>query len=102
MCPMYLGVKAVIAKSLERIHSANLVNFGIVPLVFADPADYDAIEAGDALVIPEARRKVEQGEPLTIENRTQKRTFAVEHGLSERQGQIILAGGLLNFIKATA
>ena len=49
MCPMYLGVKAVIAKSFERIHAANLVNFGILPLVFEDPADYDSIEAGDRL-----------------------------------------------------
>ena len=101
MCPMYLGVKAVIAQSLERIHAANLVNFGILPLVFAQASDYDGIQAGDELVISDVRGKLEQGEPLTIQNVTQKRTFAVEHGLSQRQRQIILAGGLLNFIKAT-
>ena len=100
LCPMFLGVKAVIAKSLERIHSANLVNFGILPLRFTNEADYDKLEVGNELGIPDVRKKLMSNEPLVVINRTQTYEFPVEHNLSERQRKIILAGGTLNFIKA--
>jgi aconitate hydratase len=96
ICPMYLGVKAVIAKSFERIHATNLVNFGILPLIFADEADYDRIAQGDRLTIPNLRAALEDGETLTVENRTKHLTFTVRHTLSPRQRALILAGGALN------
>jgi len=68
LCPMFLGVKAVIAKSFERIHSANLINFGILPLIFKDPSNYDKIEKGDKLVIEDVISKLTAGENLLLKN----------------------------------
>ncbi len=99
LCPMYLGVKAVIAKSIERIHSANLINFGIIPFTFADPADYDRIQPGDELIIPNIRESLWKTTPISVENRTQAVEIPVEIKLSERQIRILLAGGLLNTVK---
>ena len=98
LCPMYLGVKAVIAKSFERIHIANLINFGIVPLTFVDPADYDRIQPGDELVIPDIREILGENSPISVENRTQGVEIPVEANLSERQVKMLLAGGLLNTV----
>ncbi len=99
LCPMYLGVKAVIAKSLERIHTGNLVNFGILPLSFADETDYDKIDQGDHVAVPDVRKKLENDENLTLHNVTRNIRIPVVHMLSERSRDIILAGGLLNYIK---
>jgi len=96
MCPMYLGVKAVVAKSFERIHAANLVNFGILPLLFENPADYDRIEAGVALEAPDWRQAIEKGEPVVLQVAGQA-PVKCAYSLSERQRHILLAGGLLNF-----
>ncbi len=96
MCPMYLGVKAVIARSFERIHAANLVNFGILPLLFTNPADYERIEQGAAIRIPDVRTLLEKGEPLVLEI-DGIGNVSCEANLSGRQRQILLAGGLLNF-----
>jgi aconitate hydratase len=96
MCPMYLGVKAVLAKSFERIHAANLVNFGILPLLFANPADYDRIEAGKNLSAPAWRQALEQGKPILLQVEGQA-PVECTYALSERQRRILLAGGLLNF-----
>jgi aconitate hydratase len=93
---MYLGVKAVVAKSFERIHAANLVNFGILPLVFADPKDHDRIEAGAAVEVPGWRKCLEQGQPILLQISGQK-PVPCTYNLSERQRKILLAGGLLNF-----
>ncbi len=97
LCPMYLGVKAVIAKSFERIHTANLINFGILPLLFADEADYDRLAAGDELIIPDVRAKLAHNAPLTLHNVTQNVDLPLTYHLSDRQRNIILAGGMLNF-----
>jgi len=103
LAPMYLGVKAVLAKGFARIHRANLVNFGILPLTFADPADWDTIRAADLLDMPDVRKHLEDGDPeLVVENRTQGRSFKVRHGLTKRQIGIVLAGGMLNYIKKAA
>lgn len=99
LCPMYLGVKAVVAKSLERIHAANLVNFGIVPLIFANPADYDAIEQGDELEVGDWRAAVEAGTNVTVTNKTKGTTFECTYNLSDRQRKILAAGGMLNYTK---
>jgi len=96
ICPMYLGVKAVIAKSFERIHTANLVNFGIMPLRFQDDADYDAIDQGDRIEIAAVRKAVAAGEKLTVKNLTKGKSFDVSYDLTERQKAIVLAGGILN------
>jgi aconitate hydratase len=97
LCPMYLGVKAVLAKSIERIHAANLVNFGIVPLLFETPSDYDAIEQGDELRITGIRASL-QGDAgrLVIRNVTRGTEIPAKAELTPRQRAIILAGGLLN------
>lgn len=95
MCPMFLGVKAVIAKSIERIHLANLINFGIVPFLFADPKDYDAVALGDKLVIGNLRKIIADDGTASVKNETQQRTFKVVVALTDRQKRLLLAGGLL-------
>ncbi len=100
LAPMYLGVRAVIAKSFARIHRSNLINFGILPLTFVREEDYDALEQGDRLVIAGVQKALpEQGE-LTVENLTRGTTFQVAHGLSPRFIEILLAGGLLNYTRS--
>jgi aconitate hydratase len=96
ICPMYLGVRAVIAKSLERIHAANLINFGILPLTFALENDYDAVDQGDDLEIAGIRKAILDGGNLLVQNKTKGTTFEASCLLSTRQKQIILAGGALN------
>ena len=93
LCPMYLGVKAVIAKSIERIHRANLINFGIVPFTFADPADYDKVAAGDRRELKGLRAAVEGDGTLTVKG--PKGAFRVKVALSDRERRLILCGGLL-------
>jgi aconitate hydratase len=99
MCPMYLGVKAVVAKSFERIHAANLVNFGILPLLFQDPADYDRIQQGCAMEAPTWREDVAQGRPVQLRIPGQA-PITCTYNLSDRQRAIILDGGLLNHTTA--
>ena len=96
MCPMYLGVKTVVAKSFERIHAANLVNFGILPLLFANPQDYDRIAAGAPVEAPGWRQSLEQCQPVILEIPGQQ-PVPCTYNLSERQRKILLAGGLVNF-----
>jgi aconitate hydratase len=96
LCPMYLGVGVVIAKSFERIHAANLINFGILPLTFCAGSDYDKIDQGDELEIVEARKMIAGNGKLFVQNKTNGASFSVTCILSARQKQIILAGGALN------
>ncbi|MCM8814016.1 MAG: aconitate hydratase, partial [Candidatus Omnitrophica bacterium] len=99
ICPMYLGVKAVIAVSFERIHAANLVNFGILPLRFAAAADYRRLEVGDVLEISDILRALIHDEPLKLTNKTKGEQLNVQCELSARQREILRAGGLLNFTR---
>ena len=100
LCPMYLGVKVVLAKTIERIHSANLVNFGILPLLFEVASDYDKISQGDELTLDGVRESLQGGAGrLMIRNVTRGVGIPVEAPLTARQRAIILAGGLLNFTK---
>jgi aconitate hydratase len=99
LCPMFLGVKAVIAKSFERIHSANLINFGIIPLTFKTESDYDQIDSGDELEIPDIRKVLSENKPLIVKNLTKGKQFEVTYELSKRQKNILLAGGMLSYIK---
>jgi aconitate hydratase len=98
MCPMYLGVKAVIARSFERIHSANLVNFGVLPLVFRNPADYDELEPDDGLSAENWREAVAKGKPVVLRNERSGKAIECTCALSAKQTAAILAGGLLNHI----
>ena len=97
LAPMYLGIKAVLARSFARIHKANLVNFGILPLVFADPADYDGIDELDELVI--ADTDTIAGGRVLVENRTKGTQFEALCEISPEDFAIIQAGGALNFIR---
>ena len=99
LCPMYLGVRVVIAKAIERMHQANLVNFGILPLTFADTSDYDRIEPGDELVIDDTNSAVVSAETVTVKNATRGFDFQCNVALAPRQRKILAAGGLLNFTR---
>ncbi|MCK4937159.1 MAG: aconitate hydratase [Methanosarcinales archaeon] len=98
LAPMYLGVKAVITKSFARIHKANLVNFGILPLEFADSAGYDAVEQGDTIKFSGVRELIKEG-ANSIPVQVGLDTFECTLDISDRQRDIILAGGLLNYTK---
>ncbi len=99
LVPLYLGVKAVVAKSFARIHAANLINNGIIPITFANPDDYDMFALGDELELPDVRKRIVNGEEILIVNKTKNMTVAGVVTLSERQKQMLCAGGLLNYTK---
>jgi aconitate hydratase len=98
LAPRYLGVCAKIAKSFARIHKANLVNFGILPLVFADPADYELIERGNKISIPDIKRAVTDG-ASEIQILVEGQKVVTRLDVSVRQRRILLAGGILNLAK---
>lgn len=95
LCPMYLGVKAVLVKSFARIHLANLVNFGILPFTFDKPADYDDIDQGDALEID----VTDLSSGLQVINTTKGHAYAVSHSMSEQDMDVVKAGGKLAYVK---
>ena len=99
LCPMYMGVKAVIAKSMERIHNANLINFGILPLNFKDEKDHDGIDQGDQLEIPNIKTSLEESKNLIVKNKTKGTEFEATYVLSDRQKNVLLAGGTLSYMK---
>ncbi len=97
LAPMYLGVKVVLAKSFARIHKDNLINFGILPLTVSEEV-YDSIDQDDEVDFADLAKEVRELSKVTFA--VAKGTFSVEHGLTERQKEMVLAGGLLNYIKA--
>jgi aconitase A len=99
LCPMYLGVRAVIARSIERIHQANLVNFAILPLTFAEPSDFGRIQPGDELVVEGTTDAIATAAEITVRNATKGFEFACRIALAPRQRQILAAGGLLNYTR---
>ena len=96
LCPMYLGVRLLLAKSVERIHAANLVNFGILMLTFEDQADWDGLEAGDELLIENVHSQIEN-KRIAVRNERSGKVIYAECALTARQRAIVLAGGALNF-----
>ena len=98
LVPMYLGIRCVIAKSFARIHAANLINAGILPLTFADPRDYDAIEPDTQLYIYNIEEGMKQGS-LTVTDQVHGFHFTVNCDMTDRQRAIVMAGGLLNYTK---
>ena len=100
LAPLYLGIKAVLVKSFARIHRANLINAGILPLTFVNEADYDSISEGDELSIPDVRALITAGkEELIVVNKTNGKEIKVLCELSDRTRDIILAGGLLDYTR---
>ena len=100
LAPLYLGVKAVVVKSFARIHRANLINAGILPLTFVNESDYDNINEGDSLSIPNVRQLIADGkDDLVIINNSNGKEIPVKCELSGRTRDIILAGGLLDYTK---
>jgi aconitate hydratase len=100
IAPMFLGVTGVIVKAFARIHLANLINWGILPMTFVDPADYDRVAQGDVLEMPDARAQVEGGaERLTVRNTTKNATFHVNIALNRRERDYLLEGGKLAHTK---
>ena len=99
LAPMYLGLKVVITKSFARIHLANLINFGILPLTFSNPDDYGKIEQGDKLEFPEIKKQLEANKPIIVKNKTKGLELVCNYNLTDRQKKILFAGGLLNYTK---
>lgn len=98
LAPRYLGLEVVLAKSFSRIHWQNLANFGVLPLTFADPADYDALEVGDTVSLSDIRAQVRAGRDLTA--RTGRgREIALRHDLSPRQVDLLFSGGVINWLR---
>ena len=102
LVPLYLGIKAVVAKSFARIHMANLINFGILPLTLKCEDDYDKISEGDELLIEGFRASIESADEVVLKNKTTGAKIALNISLSKRQREILLFGGTLNYTKAQA
>jgi aconitate hydratase len=101
LAPLYLGVKAVIAKSFARIHKGNLINNGIIPLTFVNEEDYEGIDLMDEIIIYDPLSQL-KNDIVTVENKTKNKTFKTRPELSERAVEILKAGGLLNFMAGVA
>lgn len=99
LVPLYLGVKAVVAKSFARIHCANLANAGILPFTFKNEADYDTIDQMDELELPNIRNAIANGGKVILKNKTKGTEIELEPVLTERQRDLVLAGGLLNYTR---
>jgi aconitate hydratase len=99
LCPMFFGVKAVLAKSFARIHRDNLINYAVLPLAFSDETDYDTLAPEDQLEIHDLRQRLEDGATrIPVYNRTKQTTFETALELTDRERQIVLAGGLLRYV----
>ena len=95
LAPMFLGIQAVIAKSFARIHRSNLINFGILPLLFNEAVDYEKTEKGDRLVLQNVKEALGKKQSYTIYNKTKNCSFEASSNLNEREKEVILSGGLL-------
>lgn len=102
LVPMYLGVKVVLAKSFARIHRDNLINFGILPITFENPEDYDRINQGDVLELPGVAASLESGQAVLVKNVTRGFEFRALGGMTPRQVEVMRAGGLLNYTRVNS
>ena len=102
LCPMYLGMRAVLAKNIERIHKANLINFCIVPIEFAEPDDYDKIKPEDQLQIDNLLEAIKDSDEVKIINKANSFEFVGKLILSPRDREILLSDGLLNYTRKKA
>ena len=99
LVPLYLGIKAVVTKSFARIHCANLVNAGIIPFTFKNSDDYDRIDQNDVLCMPNVRAEISENKEVKLINKTKNEEYTLCYELSDRQRDMILAGGLLNYTR---
>jgi aconitate hydratase len=99
LAPRYLGLRAVLARSFARIHWQNLINFGILPLTFVDPKDWERIVEGDELRLPDVAKAIRTGNEVTVVNETAGESLTLRHALSPRQVEMLLTGGLLNLLR---
>ena len=99
LAPRYLGLRVVIAKSFARIHWQNLVNFGILPLCFHEAAQYESVQKGDVLRFRNVGRQLRGGRQVRVDNVTQGTSFTAGHELSKRQVDILLTGGMINWVR---
>jgi len=99
LAPMYLGVKAVITKSFARIHKANLVNFGLLPLTFKNELDYDNIDQDDVLILKDLISSLKNNKNIKLINETKNQEYDLICDISDRAKDIVLSGGLLNYTK---
>ncbi len=102
LVPLYLGIKAVITKSFARIHKANLVNAGIIPLTFVNEADYNRIDQGDELALNGIRAAIAGAGSIRLTNISKNEEYDLAYDLSDRQREMLLAGGLLNYTRETS
>lgn len=100
LAPRFLGVRAVLTKSFARIHHANLVNFGIVPLEFKNKEDYNKFSLGDEILIPELESRLQEGKEIVVINKTTGEEVLCTYNLTPKQISVLLKGGLLNWIKS--
>ncbi|MFW6206294.1 MAG: aconitase family protein, partial [Gemmatimonadota bacterium] len=98
IAPRHLGLRLVVAKGFARIHRQNLINFGVLPVVFRDPAAYDDLEQGDVLRVVGVRRVVEEGGAFEVENTARGTTFVASMPMSAREREILLAGGVTSWV----
>ncbi|WP_246562438.1 aconitase family protein [Rickettsiella endosymbiont of Dermanyssus gallinae] len=99
IAPRFLGVQTVITKSFARIHRQNLINFGILPLVFENPADYDDIDQNDILELANVQQTIQKTQSIKVNNKTKDKTYTLHHSLSPRELEVLLVGGLINWVK---
>ncbi|SHK56967.1 aconitate hydratase [Thermocrinis minervae] len=99
LAPRFLGVRVVIAKSFARIHHANLVNFGVLPLEFVDKKDYEKFTLGDEVLIPDLIQRLQEGKEIIVVNKTTGEEIVCKYNLTPKQISVLMAGGLLNWIK---
>jgi len=99
LAPRYLGLRVALVKDFARIHWQNLVNFGVLPLTFVNEKDYEQLEQGDVLVATNLKENVKKATPFNLEVKGKNKTIKVEHALSKRQIDIMLKGGIINWVK---
>jgi aconitate hydratase len=102
LAPRYLGLRVALVKDFARIHWQNLVNFGVLPLTFVKEEDYDLLEQGDVLEIKDVKEKIKNESEFEINVRGKEQKIKVTHALSERQKEIMLKGGIINWVKDRA
>ena len=99
LVPLYLGIKAVLAKGFARIHRANLINSGIIPLTFVDPSQYDQLQEFDLLEIEDVPTKLRSGGEIVVKNKTQGCAYRLRCELTDKELTVVLMGGKINLIK---
>lgn len=99
LAPRYLGLEIVIAKSFARIHWQNLINFGVLPVTFVDSKDYDDIDMDEVLEIKDVAKAIQESKELVVTAKNKQKEFKVRHDLSPRQVEVLIAGGLINYLR---